>query len=172
MIFDTILVLVLIICFITDLKEQKIYNKVIFPALFGAISLHFILNGFDGLKLSLLGLLIGFVMLLIPYFLGGIGAGDVKLLALIGAVKGGFFVVNTAIYMAMIGGVIALVIILIHKETISFFKGIILWGRALFYGTKYKLELPTSAFLRKYPYGVAIVGGALICLFFRRAWIV
>ncbi|WBW95546.1 A24 family peptidase [Oceanirhabdus sp. W0125-5] len=172
MIFDMILVLVLVICLITDIKEQMIYNKVIFPALITVIPLHFIINGFNGLKFSLLGLLVGFSLLLIPYFLGGIGAGDVKLLALIGAIKGTFFVLNTALYMAVIGGFIALVIILFHKETLKCFKGMFIWVFSLFQGVRYKLELPTSALIKKYPYGVAIVGGAVICLIFKGAWIV
>ena len=32
------------------------------------------------------GLLVGFLILLIPYLLGGMGAGDVKLMAAIGAI--------------------------------------------------------------------------------------
>ncbi|MCM1988191.1 A24 family peptidase [Oceanirhabdus seepicola] len=172
MIFDIILVLVLIICLITDVKEQMIYNKVIFPTLITVVPLHLILNGVGGLKSSLLGLLVGFSLLLIPYFLGGIGAGDVKLLALIGAIKGSFFVLNTALYMAVIGGLIALIIILVNKETARCFKGMIIWVVSFFQGVRYKLELPTSALIKKYPYGVAIVGGAAICLIFKGAWIV
>jgi len=172
MLVDLFLVIVLTICFITDIKYQKIYNKVIFPSLAGAVALHLIFSGFSGLKFSLIGLTVGFCILLIPYFLGGIGAGDIKLLALIGAIKGSFFVINTALYMALIGGAIALVIILSHKEFIRFIKGVGLWVVSLFYGIRYKLELPTSVFLKKYPYGVAIAGGAFICLIFKGAWVV
>jgi prepilin peptidase CpaA len=172
MVFDIILVLVLLICFITDLRVQKIYNKVIFPALLAALLLHFTLNGFAGLKLSLIGFVVGLSILLIPYFLGGFGAGDVKLLALIGATKGTPFVINTAIYMGLIGGAVALVIIVLHKGTINFFKSIYWWVASLFGGSYYKFELPTSALIKKYPYGVAIVGGALICLIFKEAWII
>lgn len=172
MIFNVLLILVLTICFITDLKEQKIYNKVIFPALVIANLFHIIFYGYTGLKLSLFGFATGFIILLIPYFLGGIGAGDVKLLALIGAIKGSTFVINTSIYMALIGGVIAIVIIILHKETISFIKSLFLLIGSLFYGAKYKLEVPTSALLKKYPYGVAITGGAVICLVFKGAWII
>lgn len=172
MLLDITLVLVLVICFITDMKYQKIYNKVIFPTLVTALSLQLILNGFSGLKLSLLGFVVGFSILLIPYFLGGIGAGDVKLLALIGAIKGSIFALNTALYMAVIGGIIALIIILSHKESKKCFKGIIIWISSVFNGTRFKLELPTTALMKKYPYGVAIVSGAFICLFFEGAWII
>jgi prepilin peptidase CpaA len=172
MLLDIILVLVIIICFVTDLRVQKIYNKVIYPTLAVAILLHGVLYGFNGLKASLLGFVTGLCLLLIPYLMGGIGAGDVKLLALIGAIKGSLFVVNTAIYMGLIGGTIAIIIIILHKETINLIKGFFLWVGSFFYGTRYKLYLPTTVLLKKFPYGVAISVGAAICFVFKGAWIV
>lgn len=172
MLLDFILVLVLVICFITDIRYQKIYNKVIFSSLAIAVSIHLIYFGYAGLKYSIMGFTVGFCMLLIPYLLGGIGAGDVKLLALIGAIKGSFFVLNTALYMALIGGIIALVIILLNKHTLRFLKKFYLWILYFLYGIRVKLELPSTPFLKKYPYGVAIVGGAFICLIFKGAWLI
>jgi len=172
MLFDFILVTVLSICLITDLKYQKIYNKIIFPSLCAAFLFHYIFNGYNGFKYSITGFGVGFFMLLIPYFLGGIGAGDVKLLGLIGALKGSYFVINTALYMALIGGVIALCIIFSHREFFMFIKGLFIWVYSLLHGIAYKVEFPTSVFLKKYPYGAAIAGGAVICLVFKGAWIV
>lgn len=172
MILDLVLVTVLGICFITDLKHQKIYNKVVFPSLILAVLLNTYLYSFNGFKMSLTGFATGFSVLLIPYLLGGIGAGDVKLLALIGTIKGSAFVVNTSLYMALIGGVIALIIILSHKEFLNFIRNVVVWISSLFHGIAYKLEMPTTPFLKKYPYGVAIVGGAMVCLVFKGAWII
>jgi prepilin peptidase CpaA len=172
MLLNMLLILVLVTCFITDIKVQRIYNKVIFPSLVVAVASHTLFYGYNGLKLSLLGFVTGLCILLIPYFLGGIGAGDVKLLALIGAIKGSIFVMNTAIYMGLIGGTIAIIIIMLHKETISFIKAIFLWVASFFHGTRYKLEFSTTVLLKKYPYGIAITGGAAICLIFKEAWII
>ncbi len=172
MILDIILISILIICFLTDLKYQKIYNKIIYPTLLTVIVIQIISSGFSGFKTSILGFIVGLSILLIPYFLGGIGAGDVKLLALIGATKGSIFVLNTALYMALIGGIIALLIIVYKKELKNFFKTIVTWISSLFNGVKYKIEQPTSSLTQKYPYGIAIVGGALICFFFKGAWII
>jgi prepilin peptidase CpaA len=172
MLLNILLILVLAICFYTDLKVQKIYNKIVFPALAITIVLQITFYGFSGLKLSLQGFFIGFCVLLIPYLLGGIGAGDVKLLALIGSIKGSIFVINTALYMALIGGLIAVLIILSHKEVASFIKGFVLWTSSLFHGTRYKPEFPTTVLLKKYPYGIAITAGAAICLIFKEAWII
>ena len=172
MLLDGILILVLITCFITDITRQKIYNKVIFPSFIAAVLLNTWFSGFAGFKLSLLGFATGLCILLIPYFLGGMGAGDVKLLSLIGAVKGSIFVLNTAIYMALIGGAIAILVIIFQKQTISFIKSLFSWLASFICGIKYKLQFPKSYFSKKYPYGTAIVGGAVICLLFKRAWII
>lgn len=169
---DFLLWLVLLVCLVTDLKDRKIYNKVVFPSLLLALVLNTALGGLEGLKLSLFGFIIGLGILLIPFLLGGMGAGDVKLLALIGAIKGSVFVLNTAIYMALLGGVMAILAIVFQNQIISFFKELFLWIASLFSGIKYKLEFPTAIFAKKYPYGVAIVGGAIICLLFKEAWII
>lgn len=169
---DVTLIGVLIICFITDVREQKIYNKVIFPSLAAAVVMQTLYYGLQGLKVSIIGFAVGLCILMVPYLLGGMGAGDVKLLSLIGALKGGIFVLNTAIYMALIGGIIAFAIIIFHKQTICFFKKLGSWLISLCYGIKTKLEFPTSPFIKKYPYGIAISAGALICLLFKGAWII
>lgn len=172
MVFDFILILVLIICLVTDIRYQKIYNKVIFPGLIAALLLHFIIYGFTGLKTSFIGFFIGFFILLIPYLLDGIGAGDVKLLALIGALKGSEFVLNTALYMSVIGGAMAVVMILFHKEPLKFLKELNLWFFSVFHNINFKPKSSSTAFSKKYPYGVAITSGALICLLFKGAWII
>lgn len=157
---NLLLLIVLLICLITDLKSRKIYNKVLFPTLVIAFIGHFMISGWAGVGTAALGFLLGLAILLIPFLLGGMGAGDVKLLAVIGALKGSTFVFTTAIYMALVGGIIALVIILIKN------------GRAkgLFYhfwAKKHGIDLPyqKNALSATFPYGVAIVAGALLALY-------
>lgn len=68
----------LTVCALTDLKEGKIYNAVLFPS-FAAGCLYAACNGFF-FTISALGAGAFTVFLLwIPYRLGGIGAGDLKL---------------------------------------------------------------------------------------------
>src|SRR5690348_10413767 len=112
---NAVLILVLLISVVTDLKSRKIYNKVIFPGLAAAFTIHLLLGGWIELGISVIGCLIGLGVLLIPYLLGGMGAGDVKLLALIGALKGTYFVINASFYMALIGAALALVVLLCRK---------------------------------------------------------
>ncbi|WP_017754553.1 A24 family peptidase [Calidifontibacillus oryziterrae] len=171
MIVNGILIIVLLICIVTDLKERKIYNKVIFPALLLAFLYQAMTGGWNGLQSAFFGFLVGLGVLLIPYLLGGMGAGDVKLLALIGALKGTVFVLNTAIYMALIGGIIALFILLFRKGVIERIKGILYFLHARRYGLKTPILLNKEALTATYPYGLAIAGGAFVSLL-AKGWII
>jgi prepilin peptidase CpaA len=172
MLIDAIFLIVMAVCFITDCREQKIYNIVVLPSIFIVIILNSLFYGFDGFVLSVGGFLTGLGILLIPYLLGGMGAGDVKLLALVGAAKGVSFVVNSAIYMALVGGVISLAILIYNKQVIGFFKSIFSWMISFVYQVRRKVEFSNSEVNNKFPYGTAIVAGALICQLFKGAWII
>lgn len=161
---NVILLILLLICVVTDLRERKIYNNIIFPTLIISIMFHLILGGLSGLGFSLLGFIVGLGVLLIPYLMGGMGAGDVKLLAVIGALKGTAFVLNTALYMALIGGILALGIILFRKGMLKRLKSIIYTICGFRYGLKIPLTIGKDALTTTYPYGVAIAGGAILCL--------
>jgi prepilin peptidase CpaA len=164
---DITLIAVLAICVTTDLRNRKIYNAVTFPAVGLAFILHFIFGGWSGLSDSLIGLAAGFGLLLIPYFMGGMGAGDVKLLAVIGALKGSWFVFSAAVYMGMIGALMAIVTLLFRKESRTFAKQIVYFLYALRYGTRLTFPRSFGALTAVMPYGVAIGGGALAAFLLR-----
>jgi prepilin peptidase CpaA len=164
---DLILLTVIGICVVTDLKKRIIYNKVIFPALFAAFGLHAALEGWSGLGQSLMGFTVGLCILLIPYLLGGMGAGDVKLLALVGALKGTWFVLAASFYMALLGALIAIAVVLFQKglrQRIQFLMYVLL-------GIRFGLQIQWREHFTSgtYPYGVAIAGGAALCLF-QKGW--
>ncbi|SFA79383.1 MULTISPECIES: prepilin peptidase [unclassified Bacillus (in: firmicutes)] len=158
---DYLLVATLLVCVITDIKERKIYNAVLFPALCTAWILHVITGGSDGLYLTLLGTLVGFSLLLIPYLLGGMGAGDVKLLAVIGAIKGMMFVLMAAVYMALAGGLMAFLILVFHKGLKKRLLGIVYFLNGLRNGIRMPIMTNSDSMKTTYPYGVAIAAGAL-----------
>lgn len=163
---DTILITVLAICLYTDLSKRKIYNIVVFPAAALGIALNTVWHGLPGLKFSAAGFCLGVAIFIIPYALGGMGAGDVKLLGTVGALKGPLFVFHAALGTALAGGLLAL--------------GILIWRRQL-WGTVRRIALacalllcpkrrigeaffllersPYSSFI---PYGVAIFIGTLL----------
>jgi prepilin peptidase CpaA len=163
---NLLLILLLGICVVTDLRERKIYNAVLLPFLILGFIINTIVSGLTGMGQSFLGLVVGLGILLIPFLLGGMGAGDVKLLAVIGALKGMSFVIMAAFYMALAGGIIALIVIVFHKSLKTRLYQIICFFHGLRNGIRFPI-LPEKETLEKtYPYGIAIAAGA-IWQFFR-----
>ena len=83
-----ILVAVVVISAVSDVWKGKIYNVVTYPAIVIGFGLQLAQHGFAGLMSSLEGLAICVLPTLPLLLLGGLGGGDVKLLAVVGIVAG------------------------------------------------------------------------------------
>jgi len=162
---DIALVLTLIIAVFTDWREQKIYNKLLIPAFLAALILQTFQGGISGLTSSLLGAGLGFTLLLLPYFMGGIGAGDVKLLAVIGAFGGATFALTSFLYGAIIGGIISAILLARSRALISTIMHLLLLLPFL-RRPKHLSEAMNNTSQEKFPYGIAISLGTLISLYF------
>lgn len=68
-----------------DGKQLKVPNWLTFPFIISGWIYSVAYFGWEGIGLSLLGTVIGLALLLPAYAIGGMGAGDVKLLAGVGA---------------------------------------------------------------------------------------
>ena len=66
---------------VTDVWKYRVYNVLTIPLFLTGVAYHTAINGWGGLADSLLAALFGFAVLFVPYLLGLMGAGDVKLLA-------------------------------------------------------------------------------------------
>jgi prepilin peptidase CpaA len=159
---NVILVTVLIICVITDLNSRRIFNIVTVPAILIGFFLNSFQFGLDGFLFSGKGFFTGFGLLIIPFILGGIGAGDVKMLAAIGALKGPLFVLNSFLYGAVLGGAIALVIMIRRKEVGQFFKRFF-YSIILLKATNGSMNINKDKELRvSIPYGLVIALGSVL----------
>jgi prepilin peptidase CpaA len=119
--------------------------------------------GSVGIRPSLIGLFVGFGVLLPFFLLGGIGGGDIKLLAAIGAIKGYPFILWAVFYGILVGGIMALFVMARHGVMWQSIKNICYRGWCLVMpGLKY-MPLDKSASL-KIPYGVAIGIGTIWAL--------
>jgi prepilin peptidase CpaA len=92
----------------TDTFKCKIPNLLNASLLITGIVLFTVNLGVPGLLLSLYGIGLGLALLLLPYLMGGIGAGDVKALGAVGALIGPYDLIHVFIYMGLYGGVLAL----------------------------------------------------------------
>src|SRR5262245_38597266 len=86
-----------------DLGNRRIPNLLTFGSAFAAATYHFSVNGFSGVFDSLLGWACGTVLYFPMFALGGMGAGDVKLLAALGAWLGPGLAVWIALFSALAG---------------------------------------------------------------------
>lgn len=150
-----------------DLKSRRIPNRLVVIGLIASLVLHIIFSSIDGFKAWGLGLLVGFGSFLPLYVLRAMGAGDVKLMAMVGSFLGPMSGLGAVLTTLVVGGALAIVVALwrgIFKETLTNIRFVL--TLALFKtlsGGGVRLErLPTSA--GNLPYAVAIAVGTLIHL--------
>jgi prepilin peptidase CpaA len=92
----------------TDFRGSRIPNWVTLSGAGAGLLVQTIFGGWSGAWGSILGLVIGFVPLFLLYLIGALGGGDVKLFAAIGAICGGAFALNCALYSLLLAGVIGI----------------------------------------------------------------
>ena len=116
-----VLILAASVC---DLNSRRIPNALTFGAAAIAVAMHVLLNGWSGLLLAVSGWAAGFALFAPVYAVRGIGAGDVKLLAAIGAWLGPVGALWTGLYGAVAGGILALVVALFRGYTMAAMRNI------------------------------------------------
>jgi len=161
-----ILVGLLVVASLYDFKYRRIPNWLIGAGLLTALLIHLLTGGATGALFSLEGFVAGIGLLLVPFALRGIGAGDVKLLGVVGAFQGVYFVFSTFLWMALWGGLMALLV--------AYRNGRL--GQVLFnlFPASVKYAFPFTARLAVYqsaervvyPYALAIALGA-VCTFLK-----
>lgn len=97
----------LIACF-TDLRSRRIPNVLTFGSAALAVLFHAANSGFHGMLMAFAGWGVGLAIFFLPFALGGMGGGDIKLLAATGAWLGPSSAVWLALYTGVAGGVMAL----------------------------------------------------------------
>jgi prepilin peptidase CpaA len=94
-----------------DLARRRISNWIPCSALVSGLILQTVQSGWRGTGSALLGCLTGGAVFLIFYLLGGMGGGDVKLMAGFGAVLGVRQLLEAALWTAGCGGLMAVLVI-------------------------------------------------------------
>ena len=116
-----VLLSALILACYYDGRSRIIPNKLTAALMAAGLVTNVVFSGWQGLLFSLAGC--GRPLILfVPFCLGGIGAGDVKLLAAIGSLLGPAFAAASFLYGAIIGGVWAVVVLIRQKSLIQSLK--------------------------------------------------
>ncbi|MCL5744378.1 MAG: A24 family peptidase [Acidobacteria bacterium] len=93
---------------VQDLAARRISNWIPLAALAGGVCWHATISGWRGVLAALLGAAAGFGVFLVFYLLGGMGGGDVKLMAGFGSLLGAGRLLEAALWAAAVGGLMAL----------------------------------------------------------------
>ena len=94
-----------------DYSQRRVPNWLNATLAAGGLIMQAAYFGWSGVGNGLLGLLVGLAVLILPWAVHGMGAGDVKLLAAIGVWLGPWLTLLSFAVGAVIGGVMALVMI-------------------------------------------------------------
>jgi len=115
---EIILLALLVVCAFSDLAYGKVYNWAALPAILLGLMLGYILGGVNeaGARFTLAGSLYGIALaggiFGVMFLFGAFGAGDLKLAVAIGALKGWRFTLAAIAYSALVGGVLALAVLI------------------------------------------------------------
>lgn len=124
------LLLVLVgICAYTDIKCRKIYDAVTLPAVFCGLAFNYLAGGInDGkvmsLYISLIGIVGGMGIFILPYLAGWFHGGDVKLMAAVGALVGWPAIMSVTFFIVLVGAAMAVIVMLWHNKFWSSLKSI------------------------------------------------
>ncbi len=112
----------------SDLRFHRIPNELTLPALIFALIAAPWAGATSGPLEAALGAALGFALLVGPYAFGGLGAGDVKALMVLGAWLGPEATLGATVWAVIAGGAFALIILVLRGELGAFAQR---WGRTL-----------------------------------------
>jgi prepilin peptidase CpaA len=159
---------------VLDLRERRIPNFLTLPAMAAGCMLHFAIGGWRGLGDSALAGLIAGGLFLVFYLAGGMGAGDVKLMAAVGCIAGLMPLPPIILATAIAGGLFALAISLYHRRLPETLHDV---GTLLAHHVRHglsphpRLSLSNQRALRL-PFALPIASGCLfaVCALAWEAW--
>lgn len=153
-----------------DGRELRVPNWITFPMVLSGLVVNTVLGGWEGLGLGLLGMVTGLLCLLPLYSVGGMGAGDVKLMAGMGAWLGWEITLAAFVVSVFVGAFMAIVMVArkraFEKHSINFLVILNEW-----LDVKNPAKLSEIAAERKptmmlLPYGIPICIGSIGYFFY------
>jgi len=148
------------IAIVTDLWRGRIYNWLTLPAILLGLIFNFFTDGLSGFGVALASVAFAFVIYGWMFWLGVMGGGDVKLLMALGAWCGFNFVFDVALLGIVLGGAMAIGILIYNGKIVDFFKRMHHFLLTVFI-KELEFEAPKINHKLTMPFGLAIAAAAI-----------
>jgi prepilin peptidase CpaA len=158
--------LMLVVGAAIDGYKLKVPNWLTFPFVFSGWIISTVSFGWEGLAWSLVGTAVGIACLYPLYSIGGMGAGDVKLLAGVGAWVGGTITFYSFCVTAIVGGVLSVLMVVVSGEWKKhYYQMLGIWNEIITVRDPDKLSeiaAERKSRMRLLPYGIPIAIGTIM----------
>ncbi len=163
-----VLFVLLVIAAVIDFRTYRIPNWLtvggtLFALIYATLNS---VSAMSGLLVALGGMAIGFLVMLPTYLLRLMGAGDVKLMAMVGAFLGMYSALQATAFVFVVGGIAAIAFSLFRKNAGRMFSNIKNMTQRLIYigmaGVKPDITMSKTQSVGKLPYGVCIGVGTIL----------
>jgi len=146
---------------VIDIRTRRIPNAL--TATMAGVGVGLAASGLSGVSLlaSVAGFALGFALMLPGHALGATGAGDVKLMAAVGAMVGPGTVVTAFAFTAIAGGVLAVAVAIRRRRLGATLAGT---GRLIALPTDAKRQIGSATASSRFAYGPAIAIGSLLAV--------
>lgn len=167
------LIAVTLIAAVIDFRTHKIPNWLTVTGFFVALALHALLGGWPGAKFALEGCALALALVLPLVLLRALGAGDWKLMGVVGACVGPILLLFVLFGSVCVSGLMAMVQMTWSGRVKETFRNLFVLVRGfvsfgLRPNAKVSLDNPQ---LMKLPFGVAVAVSTMIC-FLAARWVV
>jgi prepilin peptidase CpaA len=142
-----------------DIRTRRIPNEL--TATMAGLGVGFSAAGVSGLPVwaSVLGFIVGLALMMPGHLLGATGAGDVKLMAAVGAIVGPGQVVTAFLFTAVAGGVLAVVVAARRQRLSATLAGT---GKLIAGSSEAKEMIRSAQPASRFAYGPAIAVGSIL----------
>lgn len=146
---------------VIDLRSRRIPN--LLTAAMAATGLGLAAAGISSVTIlaSFAGLVLGLALMLPGHALGATGAGDVKLMAAVGAIVGPGLVLPAFLFSCIAGGVLAVIVAINRRRFAETLAGT---GRLIAAPAQASTEIRGAGASRRFAYGPAIAAGSLLAV--------
>jgi prepilin peptidase CpaA len=150
---------------VIDGLKLRVPNWLTYHLALGGLAFSAITGGMAGVLLALAGAALGLAVLMPLYAIGGMGAGDVKLMAGVGAWMGPAITLGAFVSSALVGGLMALIMVARSGQFIHHLVQFQMIGHEIL-SVRNPVKLSAAAAKRKptmmlLPYGIPIAIGSI-----------